>query len=44
MKKLTRLVADILPDNRDVLRLCEKLGFSLKHSPEDQVVHAEFKL
>jgi acetyltransferase len=43
-EKLTRLVADILPDNRDVLRICEKLGFSLKHAPEDQVVHAEFKL
>jgi acetyltransferase len=43
-EKLTRLVADILPDNGNVLRICEKLGFSLKHSPEDQVVHAEFKL
>jgi len=43
-EKLTRLMADILPDNSNVLRICEKLGFSLKHSPEDQVVHAEFKL
>jgi acetyltransferase len=39
-EKLTKLTADILPDNRNVLRICEKLGFSLKHSPEDQVVHA----
>ena len=43
-EKLTKLTADILPDNRDVMRICEKLGFSLKHSLDDQVVHAEFKL
>jgi acetyltransferase len=43
-EKLSRLVADILPDNPGVMRICEKLGFSLKHSLEDQVVHAEFKI
>jgi acetyltransferase len=43
-EKLTRLTADILPDNRDVMRVCEKLGFSLKHSLDDEVVHAEFRL
>ncbi len=43
-EKLTRLVADILPDNRGVMRICEKLGFSLKHSLDDEVVRAEFKL
>ena len=43
-EKLSKLTADVLPDNRDVMRICEKLGFSLKHSLEDQVVHAEFKL
>jgi len=42
-EKLARLKADILPDNRDVMRVCEKLGFSLKHSLDDEVVHAEFK-
>jgi len=42
-EKLTRITADILPDNRDVMRICEKLGFSLKHSLEDEVVHAEFR-
>jgi acetyltransferase len=41
-EKLTKLTADILPDNRDVMRICEKLGFSLKHSLEDEVVKAEF--
>jgi acetyltransferase len=43
-EKLTRLSADILPDNRDVMRICEKLGFSIKHSLEDDVVRAEFTL
>ena len=43
-EKLSRLTADILPDNRDVMRICEKLGFKLKHSLDDEVVHAEFKL
>jgi hypothetical protein len=27
-----------------VMRICEKLGFSLKHSLDDEVVRAEFKL
>jgi len=40
--KLNRLVADILPDNRAAMRICEKLGFSLNYSPDDEVVHAEF--
>jgi len=43
-EKLARVVADILPDNRGVMRICEKLGFNLKHSLDDEVVHAEFKL
>src|SRR3954451_11197686 len=43
-EKLTKLTADILPDNRDVMRVCEKLGFTLKHSLDDEVVRAEFTL
>ena len=43
-EKLNRLTADILPDNRDVMRICEKLGFKLRHSLEDEVVKAEFAL
>ena len=43
-EKLSKLTADILPDNRDVMRLCEKLGFTLKHSTDDDVVRAEFPL
>ena len=43
-EKLDRLVADILPENTEIQRLCEKLGFTLKHSIEDELVRAEFKL
>ena len=43
-EKLSKLTADILPDNRDVMRICEKLGFTLKHTLDDEVVKAEFKL
>ena len=43
-EKLTKLTADILPDNRDVMRICEKLGFTLKHSLEDEVVKAEYTI
>lgn len=43
-EKLSMLKADILPDNRDVMRICEKLGFTLRHSLEDEVVKAEFRL
>jgi acetyltransferase len=43
-EKLKKLTADILPDNRDVMRICEKLGFKLKHSLDDEVVRAEYPL
>jgi len=43
-EKLDRLTAEMLPENRSVMRVCEKLGFTLKHSLEDEVVRAEFKL
>jgi len=43
-EKLTKLTADILPDNREIMRICEKLGFSLKHSLDDEVVRAEYQL
>jgi acetyltransferase len=43
-EKLSKLTADILPDNRDVMRLCEKLGFTLTHPADDDVVRAEFPL
>jgi acetyltransferase len=43
-EKLAKLKADVLPDNRDFMRISGKLGFGLRHSLEDQVVKAEFQL
>lgn len=43
-EKLARLTADILPDNREIQRVCDKLGFRLRHSMEDEVVKAEYTL
>jgi acetyltransferase len=42
-EKLERLTADMLPENRSVMRVCEKLGFTLRHSLDEEVVKAEFK-
>jgi acetyltransferase len=43
-EKLSRIVGDILPDNRDMLRVCEKLGFTRRYDPESGVVRAEIEL
>jgi acetyltransferase len=43
-EKLTKLTAGILPDNRAVIRVCEKLGFTVKYSNEDEMMKAEFAL
>ncbi len=43
-EKLARIFGDILPENRDMLRVCEKLGFRHKYSAEDRVVRAEIAL
>ena len=41
---LDRLIADILPDNHDMQRLCKQLGFHLYDNPEDGLVRAEIEL
>jgi acetyltransferase len=43
-EKLSKLTAGILPDNRGVLRICEKLGFAMKYSTEDEMMKAEYTL
>jgi acetyltransferase len=43
-EKLTRIFGDILPENRDMLRVCDKLGFRRRYSAEDGVVRAEIEL
>jgi acetyltransferase len=43
-EKLTQIVGFILPENRDMQRVCEKLGFKHHYSIEDQLVKVELAL
>jgi acetyltransferase len=43
-EKLTRIFGDILPENGDMLRVCDKLGFSRHYSAEDGIIRAEIQL
>jgi acetyltransferase len=42
--RLSRITGTILPDNRDMLRVCEKVGFHLRHDPGEGEYRAEFVL
>ncbi len=44
VEKLSRIVGDILPDNRGMLLICERLGFARRYSPMSGVVKAEIEL
>ncbi len=39
-----RIVADILPENKGMQRVCEKVGFNLKMDYEEQVVKAVYAI
>jgi acetyltransferase len=39
-EQVSAITASILPDNLDMQKLCIKLGFELRHAPEDGVVQA----
>jgi len=39
-----RIWADILPENRAMQHVCQKLGFHLSHEPDDMVVKAVIEL
>jgi acetyltransferase len=41
---LDRIVAEILPENEGMKRICARLGFAMKHDRETGVVHAELAL
>jgi acetyltransferase len=43
-EKLTRIFGDILPENRDMLRVCEKLGFRRHYLEEEGILRAEIEL
>ncbi len=39
-----RIIADILPENKGMQRVCEKVGFNLKMDYEEQVVKAVYEI
>ena len=43
-EKLNRIIADILPDNYDMQKVCEKLGFKKSYEPGSGVVKATLHL
>lgn len=43
-ERLTKIFGDILPENRDMLRVCDKLGFRRHYSADEGVVRAEIDL
>ena len=43
-EKVARLTADVLPENLEMQRVCEKLGFKLERSLEEAGVRAEMAL
>ena len=43
-EKLARVFGEILPENQDMLRVCDKLGFRRYYSAEEGVVRAEIDL
>lgn len=43
-EKVKRIIADILPENRSMVELAKKVGFSAKHNLEEEVVKVELIL
>jgi len=43
-EKLRRVTANILPENRLMQRVCEKLGFRLQHDVETRLVKAAIEM
>jgi acetyltransferase len=43
-EKLARIFGDILPENQDMQRVCDKLGFRRHYSADEGVVRAEIEL
>jgi len=43
-EKVPRLVADILPENQEMQRVCARLGFTLHQSADDHTVKATIEL
>jgi acetyltransferase len=43
-EEIALIVGDILPENRDMVELCTKVGFRCEYSEKDEVVKAEMRV
>ena len=43
-ERISLIVGDILPENRDMVELCTKVGFRCEYSEKDEVVKAEMRV
>ena len=43
-EKLERIVAEILPENEGMCRICQKLGFAFSRVPGSNTIFAELSL
>ncbi|MCG8607279.1 bifunctional acetate--CoA ligase family protein/GNAT family N-acetyltransferase [bacterium] len=43
-EKIGKIIADILPENQGMRRVCQKLGFSMHHDAENKITKAELHL
>jgi acetyltransferase len=43
-EKLSKVVSNMLPENREMRSLCQKLGFRMFASLEDNMICAELEL
>jgi hypothetical protein len=43
-EKLSLIVGDILPENRDMQEVCGRVGFHCEYSERDGIVRAEMRL
>ncbi len=43
-EKIALIVGDILPENRDMVELCTKVGFRCEYSEKEEVVKAEMRV
>jgi acetyltransferase len=43
-EKIERVVAEIMPENTGMRRICEKLGFTFTRIPDSPNIRAEFSV
>jgi len=44
MEKLSKVISNMLPENREMRAICQKLGFQSYSNLEDNMIRAELEL